>query len=115
MNIQEMKSVYTAGLEAVLEVGADEVRKHNRKRDVSLFMERGDYWVDFRGPSNVNCADGTHLKNVVTISVTYWHTMDLKEEGDKDFDDPNEAIKFLRMAVKNPAKAMKKMETWFED
>lgn len=111
MTIQEMKSVYTAGLEAIITAGADEVRKHNRKRDVSLFMERGDYWVDFAGPVHLS----KEQKSVVRVSVTRWHSMDLSEEGDKHFDDPKEAIKFLRMAVKNPAKAMKSMETWFED
>ena len=114
MTIQEVKSIYTAGLEAIVETGADEVRKHNRKRDVSLFVERGKYWVDFSGPVCSHDEHGTR-RDVVAIGVYCWHTMDDAEQGTELFDDPKEAIRFLRKAIRNPERVMKKMETYYVD
>lgn len=113
MNIQEVKTVYTAGLEAILMAGADRVRKHNRKNDVDLFMERGNYWVHFTGPCDVCYADGTCKRNVVSVNVKYWHTMDLSEEGHEVFDNTKDAIRFLKSAVCNPKRVLKKIETWY--
>lgn len=115
MTIQEIKSVYTAGLEAIVECGADEVRKHNRKSNVSIFMERGSYWVSMAGPVHAVFGDGTSRKNVIDITVTYWHNDDLKEEGTELFDDPKAAMRFLKSAVRNPQRVLKKMETYLED
>ena len=115
MTIQEIKSVYTAGLEAIVENGADEVRKHNRKTDVNIFMERGCYWVQFDAPVHVHFGDGTIRKNVAEVTVTYWHNDDLKEEGTEYFDDPKAAMRFLKSAVRNPKRVLKKMDTYLED
>ena len=115
MTIQEMKQVYTAGLEAIIENGADEVRKHNRSRDVNLTMERGSYWVSFSGPVNVEFGDGRYLRNVISIDITRWHTLDLSEQGSLYFEDTKSAARFLRQAIRDPKRAMKKMDTYFED
>ena len=115
MTIEDIKRIYTAGLEVIVDTGADKVRKHNRKRDVNLFVERGNYWVSFIGPCTVRHADGKVQHNVVSISVTCWHTDDLSEEGSEDFDNVKEAIHFLRSAVRDPKRVMKKMKTWFEE
>lgn len=115
MSIEEIKKVYAAGMEAIRKYGADRVRKHDRKRDANIFMERGDYWVSFTGPVCVHHADGRKQENVVGISLTFWHTMDVSEEGTEYFDDVKEAIRFLRSAIRNPKCVMKRIETWFEE
>lgn len=114
MTIQEVKTIYTAGLEAIVETGADEVCKHNRKGDVSLFMERGKYCVDFCGPVT-HVAHGSVSRGMVSVSVYCWHTMDYAEQGTEHFDNPKDAIRFLRKAIRHPERVMKKMETYYVD
>ena len=115
MNIQEIKTIYTAGLEAIVETGADEVEKYNRKNDVSLFMERGNYWVEFSGPVTSCEPNGIVRKNVVDITLTRWLNDDDSEVGVEYFDNPKDAIRFLCKAIRNPKRTMKKMKTWFEE
>lgn len=109
-----MKRVYTAGLEAIIDTGAKVVCKHNRKRDVNFFVELDDYWVEFSGPVCLY-QNGTCRRNIVGISVTRWHTDDLSEQGYEHFDNVKEAISFVRSAIRNPKRTLKKMETWFEE
>ena len=115
MTIQDFKQVYTAGLEAIIENGADEVRKHNRSRDVNLTMERGSYCVSFCAPVNFEFGDGSHLNNAISIEVVKWHNEDLCECGTLHFEDTKSATRFLRQAIRDPKRAMKKMDTYFED
>lgn len=116
MTIQDVKQIYEVGLQAVNEADMKLICKHNRKNDACFMAENEDWSVDFCGPSTVisYTAEGTPIvkKGMVRVSL---YNNNTDEEGDMEFDDPKKAMRFLKLAVLNPAKAAKRMDMYICD
>ncbi|MBR1800630.1 MAG: hypothetical protein IJ767_03945 [Bacteroidaceae bacterium] len=116
MTIQDIKQLYESGLQAVNEAGMKLIGKHNRKNNACFMAENEDWIVDFSGPSTVvsYTAEGTPIvkKGMVRVSL---YNINTDEEGDMEFDDPKKAMRFLKLAVLNPAKAAKRMDMYICD
>ena len=116
MTIQDIKQLYESGLQAVNEADMKLIGKHNRKNNACFMAENEDWIVDFSGPSTVvsYTAEGTPIvkKGMVRVSL---YNINTDEEGDMEFDDPKKAMRFLKLAVLNPAKAAKQIDMYICD
>lgn len=113
MTIEQIKTIFTAGMQAVKQSDMKVICKHDRKKDANFMAENDDFMVSFSGPltsvSYDNHGNRVVRKELCDVTIYDKHS---DREGTKLFAYPKCAIRFLRLAVSNPKVASKRMEMY---